>query len=319
MKLVVASWNKKGFALTNVHPIDRSLSSQTKDDDKRINLIIDIHGLMHHHTIDIEIGAMHQWSIEEGAVVSAAILGINVIIDGILGLFDVKFAGVAIGISASVIIDTIGDVAGLLYLGHEIAGTDGMKASCGQIIDVTLMCLVGGYDIHDWRISIDSLSGNHLLIPLGSDLLTQACIDFGSRLSIDNIPHLTLSVTAMTLHGKFIVGMNLHREVLVRIDEFDEQWEMVAKLGVDLFAYEQFLVFVDEFDQRETLIAAQGNDALTTGDVTNLPRFTDIRFIDFDILECCYLFATPDGGLQKRLKFKWFHLKLRILRPQRYE
>jgi hypothetical protein len=102
--------------------------------------------------------------------------------------------------------------------------------------------------------------------------------------------------------------MHLHREVLVRIDELDKQWEMIAKLGIDLLANKRLLILVNQFDQRETLIAARGNDALTTRDVTYLPRFTDIRFINIDILECCYLFATPDGGLQKRLKLKWFHL-----------
>ena len=93
VQLVVTSRYQDGFALTNVYAIDVGLSSHTKNNDKRIYLVIDIHSLMHYHTIDIEIGAMHQWRIKEGAVVGAAILGIDAVVDCILRLFDVEFAG----------------------------------------------------------------------------------------------------------------------------------------------------------------------------------------------------------------------------------
>ena len=147
MQLVVAGRHQDGFALAYIYAIDVGLSSHAEDNDERINLVIDIHGLVHHHTINIEIGAMHQWRIEKSTVVGAAIFGINVIVDGILRLFDVEFAGIAVGVTTTIVIDAIGDVAGLLYFGNEIASTDGVKASCGQEIDIALMRFVCSDDI----------------------------------------------------------------------------------------------------------------------------------------------------------------------------
>ena len=103
----------------------------------------------------------------------------------------------------------------------------------------------------------------------------------------------------MTLHGKLIVGMHLHREVLMRIDELDKQWEMIAKLCIDLLADELFLVFLDQGRQIEPLVFSCCHDTLLPWKVADFPRFADIMQVGIDSLERSYLFATPNGGFQK--------------------
>ena len=46
------------------------------------------------------------------------------------------------GILSSEVVDAVGDVAGLLYLSQEVAGTDGMQTACWQEKEVAVMSLV---------------------------------------------------------------------------------------------------------------------------------------------------------------------------------
>ena len=54
---------------------------------------------------------------------------------------------IAGSIDATEVIDTVGDIRGLLYLDEEVTGSDGMESSGRQEIEVSLVRLVGGDDI----------------------------------------------------------------------------------------------------------------------------------------------------------------------------
>ena len=106
----------------------------------------------------------------------------------------------------------------------------------------------------------------------------------------------------MPLHGQFVVGVYLHREVLSRVDELYQQRELVAELFVDLLAYEQALVLVDELGKVQAHIhivnkATFHSDALMAGYATDFPTFTDIGLGCIDTFEGGYLVAPPNGRL----------------------
>ena len=116
----------------------------------------------------------------------------------------------------------------------------------------------------------------------------------------------------MALHGQLIVGMNLYAEVLARVDELDEQRELIAEALIDLITYEQPLVLVDELRECESHIdvvdkATFDGHAVLTGHATDLPAFADVGLRGVNALEWGNLISSPDGGLQDGFKLVWFH------------
>ena len=106
--------------------------------------------------------------------------------------------------------------------------------------------------------------------------------------------------------------MHLYGEVLTGVDEFYEEWKLIAELLVDLLAYQQFLVLVDELYQRQSLIdiihqSAIDGHALMAWHTADLPTLADIGLGIEDPFERCDLITAPDGGLQIRFEFIWFH------------
>ena len=91
---------------------------------------IDLLGDLHHHAMHHEVGTVDELRDGLRAVVAAAILRPHLIVDGILGLFDVQLTGIAVGILTAEVIDAVGDIARLLYLGQEVAGTNGVQTAC---------------------------------------------------------------------------------------------------------------------------------------------------------------------------------------------
>ena len=80
-------------------------------------------------------------------VVAATVGRPYLVVDGILRQVDVQLTGIAVGILATEVIDAVGDVARLLYLGKEVAGTDGVQATGRQKEEVAVVGLVGGDDV----------------------------------------------------------------------------------------------------------------------------------------------------------------------------
>ena len=276
---------------------------------------VNLLGYLDNDAVDNEIGAVDELAGGLRGVVGRAVFGPHLVVDGSLGLFDVQLAGIAVGILAAEVVDAIGDVAGLLNLGEEVAGTNGMQTTCGQEVEVALVSLVGGYDVLHGRVAVDGLGGGQLFVVFGGDALLQTGIDLGAYIALDDIPHLGLAGTAVTLHGQLVIGMHLHTEVLTRVDELDQQGELVAKLLVHLVAYQQSLVLVDELRQRESLVDVVDQSAvdgytLVTCHAADFPTLADVWLCGIDALEGCNLVASPDGGLQIRFKFIRFHLAL---------
>ena len=116
----------------------------------------------------------------------------------------------------------------------------------------------------------------------------------------------------MTLLRELVVGMHLYAQVLARVDELDEQGELVAEALIDLVAHEQPLVLVDELRECESHIdivdkAAFDGHAVLTGHATDLPALADVGLRGINALEWGNLISSPDGGFQDGFKLVWFH------------
>ena len=81
---------------------------------------------------------------------------------------------------------------------------------------------MGGYDILHRRTAIDGLCRCQLYILLGTDALLESGIYFGAYVALDDIPHLCLSCTAVTFHGKPVVRVHLYGQILTGVDELHQ-------------------------------------------------------------------------------------------------
>ena len=69
------------------------------------------------------------------------VIGQHGVVDGSLRQLGVQFAGIAVGVLAVEVVDTVGDVRSLLNLGDERARADTVDAACRQEEEVARMYL----------------------------------------------------------------------------------------------------------------------------------------------------------------------------------
>lgn len=79
------------------------------------------------------------------------VLGIDMKVDGLGCQFGMEFTRLPIKSKTIVIVDAIGDIAGLLYLGQTNATTDGMNTTGRKIEDITLLYFMLGKDRRNGR------------------------------------------------------------------------------------------------------------------------------------------------------------------------
>ena len=77
------------------------------------------------------------------------VIGQYGVVDGALRQFGVQLAGVAVGILAVEIVDAVGDVRGLLYLGDKRPGSDAVNASGRQEKEVAGVYFIFGEQVGD--------------------------------------------------------------------------------------------------------------------------------------------------------------------------
>ena len=188
------------------------------DDEAVVLDEVAVHGAVDLHDTDIEVGGIDDL---DGTVVGVDVFGavvfLYVVVEGLGGQFGVQFAGFAVHAGAVVVVDAIGDVAGLLDLGEEDATTDGMNTTGREVEDITGLDLMVGKDLGDSTVFYA------FLVLIGGYGLLEAGIEVGSRVCLDDVPHLRLAHLAMDALGHLVIGMHLDAEVTLGIDEFDEQ------------------------------------------------------------------------------------------------
>ncbi len=66
----------------------------------------------------------------------------------------------------------------------------------------------------------------------------EAAHDARSRLGLADKPHFILAQAAFPLHGQFIVGMNLHRQIRRGVYPFEKQGKLQAETTIDVFPHQ---------------------------------------------------------------------------------
>ena len=221
------------------------------------------------------------------AVVFALVFGINGVVDSVLGLLGVEFARIAVGVAAVEVVNAVGDIAGLLNFSQKVTGADGVDATCRKEEKVAGVRVVASDNVHN------GVFGNEFLIFFGSDLLAQSGVDGSTFFGIDDIPHFGLSVAVVASLGESVVGVYLHREVALGVDNLHQERECVAIFGINGITHEVALVFLDDLAQVQTLVVALGNHRFVAVDARDFPAFAYVVLIGYDAFVFGNLFAAP--------------------------
>ena len=185
------------------------------------------------------------------------------------GLLHVQLAQVAIGIAAVIVPHAIGDIARLLDLDKQIAGTDGVDLSSRDVERVARP----GLD------SIDRLKERavgHATVKLGlRQAAIESCADDCSRLGLQDIPHLVLAHAAVAAHRHLVARVHLHREVATGVDQLDEQRETVSIAAIHVTPHQVSAIAPHQPCQRKALVLALRHDRLAPGHRREFPTLAD--------------------------------------------
>ena len=210
-----------------------------------------------------------------------------------------QLALMAVLVDAVVVEDAISDVARLLYLGDEISGTDGMDAACWQEEHLPTMRSVVVHDIHDGAIS------HTTVIFLRSDVATESRHDLRSWLMVDDIPHLSFAATTVHTLRHHVIRMHLHREVAARVNQLDQQRELVAMLTVHSLTHQFSTMTLNKLGQCQPIVWTAVNHRLMALDTRQFPTLAYLMKFRVYALEGNNLLATPNHGLEQWPKFVW--------------
>ena len=250
-------------------------------------------GFVNLHDTDIEEGGVDNlYGTVGGFGIYGTIVGLDMEVQGLGSQGCVELARLAIETRAVVVEDAIGDIRGLLDLSEEDAPTDGVHTTGREVEDIARLDLVVGKDLGDAAVL------NALLVLVGGDLLFEAGIEVGTRVSLDDIPHLGLAHLAMLALGHLVVGMHLDAQVALGIDELDQEGQLAMVLGVDGLAQDGIRGLGHDRDQVATHKGAIADDAGTRGYCTDLPTLANGLVGRCQALVGAKLRSTPDHGVE---------------------
>ena len=177
-----------------------------------------MHGAVDLHDTDIEVGGIDDL---DGTVVGVDVFGavvfLYMVVEGLGGQLGMELTGLAIHARAVVVVDAVGDIAGLLDLGEEDAATDGMDTTGREVEHIAGLDLMVGQDLGDGTVFYA------FLVFIGGYGLFEAGIEVGAGVGLDDVPHLRLAHLAMYPLCHLVIGMHLDAQVAPGIDELDEQ------------------------------------------------------------------------------------------------
>ena len=131
--------DEESLSLFDMNAVDMRFSPEADYYDESVGMQIDLRRHLHHYPVHREIGAVNEFGVRFGGIIGSAVLGPNLIVDRLFRLGDMQFARVTMRIFSSEIIDAIGDIRGLLDLGEEVTGSDGVQSSGREEEEVSLV------------------------------------------------------------------------------------------------------------------------------------------------------------------------------------
>ena len=166
---------------------------------------------------------------------------------------------------ASPVVETEGEVGGLLDLGYDYAAVSRMH----------------GARLHHYGVSLRRLYHIEYLLDrtvlaavvefLGAYLALETGIYPGSRLHIHYIPHLGLAEGVVAGDGCLVVRMHLDGELVIDIQIFDKQRELASVLVEDLLAHNAVQVSLHQIAYAVAGEPAFADQTVTEAHVRYLP------------------------------------------------
>ena len=179
------------------------------------------------------------------------------VVEGLGSQGGMQLTGLAVHARTVVVVDAVGDVAGLLDLGQQDATTDGMNSTGREVEDVASLYGVVGQDFGDGAVL------HTLLVFVGRYLLLETSIEVGSLVGTDDIPHLALAHLAVLTLCHLIVGVYLDAQVFLSVDELDQEGHLAVIALANGLTQNLLRVFLNDRDQVPTLPLAIADDAGT--------------------------------------------------------
>ena len=249
---------------------------------------------------DGEVGAVDEGGGTVGVeVVGGAAAEGSGEVDGLGGEVSVEGARDAVLVLASVVVDTVGHVARLLYLGKEAPCADGVDATSRQVEDIALA------DAAAVEGLADIASACHLLVLLGGEVVAKSVIDESVGRRLHHIPHLGFPSLVAVATGCLVIGVHLDAEVLACVDELDEQGERVAVGLVDVSPHEALTVERHELVERGVAAVCEGG--LAASHSRQFPTLAYGACSRGEAFQALYLVAAPEGGLEYGGELQYLH------------
>ena len=161
---------------------------------------------------------------------------------------------VAVLIHAVVIVETIGDIGGLLDLVEHDARADGVDGACGDEKHVPPLHGHAVEDVGEAAL----LDGG--LVGLSGGILLEAVVESRALLAVQDVPHLGLAVLPLMGEGILVGGVYLHRQVSLGVDELDEEREVIILLAGRAQGF--LAQSGDVVGEGQTRIVTRGDNAL---------------------------------------------------------
>ena len=177
-------------------------------------------------------------------LIMRTIIRIERIVDSILGQFGMQFAGIAVGILAVVVVDTISDIACLLDFSDEATRANRMDTAGREEEYVALGYVVTLEDIHEGIV----LHTFHIFV--GINLLRETGIQSSTRSRLNHIPHFRFAERVVASLGQFVIRMNLDRQIVAGIDKLNQQRETRAETFHHLAADQLLPVSLNQLVER---------------------------------------------------------------------
>ena len=248
-----------------------------------------------------ERGVDDKVSLVQTIAIGGAIVGFDMVVEGLGSQLGMEFTGLTIHARTVVVVDAIGDIAGLLDLRQEDASTDCMNTTGREVEDIA------GGNFMTCQYLGDGMVLYAFLIFLWCHLATETRIEIATGLSIEDVPHLALAHLSMDSLCHLVVGMYLDAEVFLGIDELHQKGQLTVVLGVDRLAQNGLGVFGHDRDQVATCEGAIGDDAGTGGYGTDFPAFADGFITGGKAFVGAELTTAPNDGMEVGMEEERVH------------
>ena len=180
------------------------------------------------------------------------------------GFFHMKLSRLAVCAGSAVVINAVGNIAGLLNFCNYKACTDGVNGTGFNEENVT------GFDINTMQFITQRVVLDGLAEFLCGNFMLKAVVKPCTGLSFHHIPHFCFSVLIFMCLCISIIGMNLNRQILCGINQLNQNGEFFKTSGS---IAQSFRMLCQIVCQRFAVIFAAGNHARAIRMTAQLPCF----------------------------------------------